>query len=649
MVDGNQLFHLSVMATCSIVKASAPNKSAMDEKQRTEITVNFGIFFDGTNNQRLQVAMGKLKRAKDKGKQLEKDEERMIDSLAWDNASKKEVGETNIQALDRLSGFRVGMPRSSMQNVDFTNIARLEPLYDYTKEADYTYRIYVTGSGTFADLNKGVDVTGLAAGQNSAGVVQKVIDALNAIAKVVGKYMTDDSIDKVHYSFNVFGFSRGATEARLFVDLCSKVRDGKRPKKLKKIIQKYNKDFAIEKKMKSDSSAISFVKQTEIKFPFVGLFDTVSSVGVDAGIWNNSILAGGLELAESLSSSVSKFHKQNKDDLGLDTLVEDGFVEHVVHICALDEFRENFSLQVLPLVSKVDQFFLPGTHADIGGGDLEGYAEEKYIPKVYKQNNLYLPTIVTPGRSQNKKNLIGLNLAGLKELGWIKDDDIITKDKEDTLILKKHSEYGYSFLPLNIMANKARKYTCSFKELKSKYQIPEDLPQTFSNVQTNWSGIGGKFGHCYFPCDEGDIKNKKYKKLRQKYLHFSSCIKETLGIAFVNAPNLTYSNDGDNTVLYYDRFLPLKKIDQEENIEKLIKEAQLKYPQKAGKIEGHHITPKYLGGDANGPILDIDAAYHQVITNAFREKWPYGKGVPPQNVMEKILKEVYSKYPLPQT
>ena len=50
------------MATCSEINADAPNKSKLEETQSKEITVNFGIFFDGTNNQRLQVAMGKLNR-----------------------------------------------------------------------------------------------------------------------------------------------------------------------------------------------------------------------------------------------------------------------------------------------------------------------------------------------------------------------------------------------------------------------------------------------------------------------------------------------------------------------------------------------------------------------------------------------------------
>jgi hypothetical protein len=45
--------------------------------------------------------------------------------------------------------------------------------------------------------------------------------------------------------------------------------------------------------------------------------------------------------------------------------------------------------------------------------------------------------------------------------------------------------------------------------------------------------------------------------------------------------------------------------------------AKKMYPKKARKVEGHHITPKYLGGDPNGPKVDINGAYHQLVTNDF--------------------------------
>lgn len=86
----------------------------------------------------------------------------------------------------------------------------------------------------------------------------------------------------------------------------------------------------------------------------------------------------------------------------------------------------------------------------------------------------------------------------------------------------------------------------------------------------------------------------------------------------------------------------------EPTYEDLVNAAQEKYPNKAGKIEQHHITPKYLGGDKNGPLVPLDGAYHQEITNTFRNVWPYGQPQPNALQLRQILEQVYTKYPLPQ-
>jgi hypothetical protein len=75
--------------------------------------------------------------------------------------------------------------------------------------------------------------------------------------------------------------------------------------------------------------------------------------------------------------------------------------------------------------------------------------------------------------------------------------------------------------------------------------------------------------------------------------------------------------------------------------------AQSKYPNKAGKIEMHHVDPKYMGGDPHGSTIGIDASYHQLITNEFRKNWGYGKGKLPLEQRQIIMKKVYEIYPLP--
>lgn len=81
----------------------------------------------------------------------------------------------------------------------------------------------------------------------------------------------------------------------------------------------------------------------------------------------------------------------------------------------------------------------------------------------------------------------------------------------------------------------------------------------------------------------------------------------------------------------------------------LLRAAQQAYPKLAGKTHLHHITPKYLGGPANGPLIKLDAAYHQQITNEFRKYWSYGQGTIKDPVLrQQIMDKVYSVFPLPK-
>jgi hypothetical protein len=77
-------------------------------------------------------------------------------------------------------------------------------------------------------------------------------------------------------------------------------------------------------------------------------------------------------------------------------------------------------------------------------------------------------------------------------------------------------------------------------------------------------------------------------------------------------------------------------------------EAEQRYPDKRGQYEEHHFFPVYLGGKENGPKYRLPAAYHQLITNAFRKRWPYGRGNPEPEEAQKIMLKVYSDYPIPQ-
>jgi hypothetical protein len=77
-------------------------------------------------------------------------------------------------------------------------------------------------------------------------------------------------------------------------------------------------------------------------------------------------------------------------------------------------------------------------------------------------------------------------------------------------------------------------------------------------------------------------------------------------------------------------------------------EAERLYPGKVGQYEEHHVWPRYLGGPPDGQTFRLPAPYHQLITNAFRRRWPYGQEKPSEAQAKNIMLLVYSEYPIPQ-
>ena len=65
-------------------------------------------------------------------------------------------------------------------------------------------------------------------------------------------------------------------------------------------------------------------------------------------------------------------------------------------------------------------------------------------------------------------------------------------------------------------------------------------------------------------------------------------------------------------------------------------------------MEWHHIEPRYMGGSPNGKIIQLNAAYHQMITNEFRKQYKYNLGPLNEVVRHNYMRDVYMKYPLPR-
>ena len=60
----------------------------------------------------------------------------------------------------------------------------------------------------------------------------------------------------------------------------------------------------------------------------------------------------------------------------------------------------------------------------------------------------------------------------------------------------------------------------------------------------------------------------------------------------------------------------------------------------------HHNWPKYLGGPKKGPLTPLNRAYHQRITNLFRQLRPYGLPTVDPTTAQEIMDQVYEQLPL---
>ncbi|MFZ2889352.1 T6SS phospholipase effector Tle1-like catalytic domain-containing protein, partial [Sulfuricurvum sp.] len=216
-----------------------------------------------------------------------------------------------------------------------TNVAKLYRMYQAKKSQGYE-AIYAEGAGTEQYVNGTVfDVDQLAAIRNTevykdrkdyynldglafgSTVKQHALDKLDEIKRKINEIRTQNPDAQI--VVDVYGFSRGATSARDFINM-------------------FNAQYT-----DLDGSAIGFV----------GLFDTVATVG----------------LANEYNANLN---------LNLNT----NSAQQMVHLTADNEFRANFPLNYMGSNgSNMVEITMPGAHADIGGGYGNSVwdTQEKYI------------------------------------------------------------------------------------------------------------------------------------------------------------------------------------------------------------------------------------------------------------------------------
>lgn len=158
-------------------------------------------------------------------------------------------------------------------------------------------------------------------GRNRTG--QYLTICANSIRAKIQEKVTPKICD---CALDIFGFSRGATEARVFCHWLN------------------------------DLLSVSGLAGIPLRLRFLGLMDTVASVGILEGIKNDQL---GRDGGHSLWAMPEVMRI-------LPT------VENCVHLVSMHELRKNFPLDTVrfnqELPSNCVEFVYPGSHSDVGGG-----------------------------------------------------------------------------------------------------------------------------------------------------------------------------------------------------------------------------------------------------------------------------------------
>jgi hypothetical protein len=246
-----------------------------------------------------------------------------------------------------------------------SNIARLHELYKKGKIPEwsdvscdyYADKIYKIGVGTEGTLD---EMLGGGAGNGGAKRINEAIDTLVGLLTEKGKggtYSIKNGFNRTRI-IDVFGFSRGAAEARDFIN----------------VFHRKNVKYKLK----------------NIRFNFVGLYDTVGSFGaagndIDYKLLEREaikadysnvpeILKPLIKASVSLANAIPELEAYNF------SIVQRPGMK-VVHFIASDEFRYNFPLTRID-GSGGTEIMYGGAHSDIGGGYSKTEQEKHKLDKV---------------------------------------------------------------------------------------------------------------------------------------------------------------------------------------------------------------------------------------------------------------------------
>ena len=386
--------------------------------------------------------------------------------------------------------FNAKIKKNVDESYSYTNIAILEKLFCKKDSNSNIYiPLYIEGSGTASTESDGNAIfQGQGRGRGYQGVCAKLSTMIKQIKEKIAEKCFYYDIESIDYY--VFGFSRGATTARMFTHLATVELDAD-GFPTKKLDEKSNDIIALTEKGHNKFHFKPSLNTTKISVKFLGLYDTVASI--------------------TLNLSDSNYTNNVKDYF----LYSTDKADYTLHLTAIDEYRKNFGLvdiQSSINSGKGTEIFMPGCHTDIGGGRA---IQENSRRNDFQYKSLWTSNVHSKESITFKK--ISTNDKESKELitkvGWAEKEDDVTINALGVTI-KRDIISGYSNVGLSLMVESTNsKLAGSFTTVESTpFKIPTDL----MNIKKDISGKCNANGRWFmYP------SQTNYAKLRTKYLQLS--------------------------------------------------------------------------------------------------------------------------------
>lgn len=468
--------------------------SAEDNKKKDELWLDFGIFIDGTLNNKENTRLRRKYRKEDensilnkwkKGADLERER---LDYEAVQKGGKVMPPTGKKEDAQEYHDYLLGIYRDDFDKAgtdnsysnDDTNISRM------WKCCTEDYRIYIEGMGTTDKAYDSQD--GFAFGSGQTGIrarvrlaCERIVDKMNIV-----KDNNDTQKRITQITLDVFGFSRGAASARNFVHEVNAKKPYKpheieipddfypmekyesktqmRRRKTRKALgdadgMEINPKYLIDGKMpRLGHLGYSLLKQEVITpeeledlkliIRFVGIYDTVSSyyeIGALGAYDDDDGKPEDDEKWGKLAREAASSHfTDDEKELSLHDLGDVSRFQKLVHFTAKDEHRRNFSLtRINQIPNKAIEKNFPGVHCDIGGAYEN--EEEEYIDEIgtslmdngYVNEKESIPLITLPWQNYTKPKM-GLEVLkqDLIDQHWYRDEELKIMHEYDSFTWK---------------------------------------------------------------------------------------------------------------------------------------------------------------------------------------------------------------------